>query len=227
MKFVIFKTKITCPIYEQKSTPFFKAKSRKSFFRFLMAQIEKRETDLTEQYKLRGEKIPKELMISPLSYLNGFIITDTYNGHLNAFVPHPFNKEGRHLVALDCDSEDSKNNVEHYLNKHNFSFQTWESSPGKYWIFPDLFVSNIKCFMYSNWKKWEDFGIDMKYCKLVVDENQFTIRAYPRQGFMPRMVNKRQENGSEKWKNWLQEFREYWNSSELEEIFSAILIHSL
>lgn len=135
-------------------------------------------------------------------------------------------KKKRYIVYLDCDTQsDCTKSLNCLLALYpTLRRVVIESSPGKYWIVLDKILNKRDFIEFVSVIN----GVDQKFVKFLRKTRHICIRAFPKNGFQPRVVDENFQVVSStddmlyisgrfsnnQTRHWVQSFVNYWKYSE-------------
>lgn len=131
-----------------------------------------------------------------------------------------------HLLVLDCDSYEKKEEAIDYLKRLNgISYDVYISSyndtksSNRYWVICD-YISNFKdVFALLSTVP----GVDPLYVRFVENKKMLNLRAYPKTNCMPIFdYSYLNRDADHRFINWKTCFWDYWNSEEFINIIRKI-----
>lgn len=124
-----------------------------------------------------------------------------------------------HIAMMDVDHKDFKDVVTAKLREMEIPYFVVESSPKRYWVVADKFVSRNR--------KLANFlinfpEVDTKYITCGRSSG-FNLRAYPKGGFRPHVVEI-SGVGSKKFTKFLRLFNKYWDKPHISWIINEYIV---
>jgi hypothetical protein len=153
------------------------------------------------------KRVPKETLSMQMKHdfnfnhpLQGFYISTQVFGFL-------FWKKW--VVALDCDSSEDRDRAIEELDSLEFKYDVIESSPYKFWIIVDYVGSFKKCINLMSAIP----GVHTDFINKCAWEKKIVLRAFPKNGFIPRHVASPRIECHGKAGDWFYEFKKWWDQS--------------
>jgi len=120
----------------------------------------------------------------------------------------------KYLMALDCDTFVGCEDAKRELGRQNICHVVIESSPNCYWIICDIIGTVTKNIRIAEVIP----GCDRKYLNCCMSKNKINLRAYPKEGFIPKFqqdIDEISDKHHGVFKKWLFNFRDYWESDDM------------
>ena len=136
----------------------------------------------------------------------------TFNiGHIDLYMfPKVFDKW---FPFLDCDNDLQYQSCVGTLTNENIPHVVYTSSEKEYkkWVFCDVESSFDNAIKFI-----ESHPADPAYAFCAKHRGHLCIRAYPKKGIIPTRIDAHlEDNFSNRFKFWLDEFDNYWNNGEI------------
>lgn len=125
----------------------------------------------------------------------------------------------KHILLLDCDSEDKKNHAVQYLNESKIGHVVVMSSysdtvdKNRYWILCDYIKDAKSCIDMMGLIP----GVDPLYFNFCKQKSIMNLRGYPKNYCVP-LFGDMSGPFSEEFNTWASCFKSHWKSSEMEGI---------
>jgi len=116
-----------------------------------------------------------------------------------------------YLMVLDCDSQAECESAVDELNQRKIKHFLIESTPGRFWIICN-FIAPIKEIIYV---MEEIPGVDRNYIKVNKNRRTLVVRAYPKVQ-TPTFGDMSKLDGSPRFVQWVKDFKEYWETEEMD-----------
>lgn len=156
--------------------------------------------------------------------VNDSFMLNSMKQFMTTRLPRRLFRRAKHIMALDCDSYNDMRSATGSLFFNQISHCVIESSPGRYWVIADR-VGRVK----ELYPLMMIAGVDRDYVRFTDYRESFHLRAYPKNGFIPRQVgiwmsrdinSFRTHTGNTPehyrlYREWLSAFLDYWNSSDM------------
>lgn len=114
------------------------------------------------------------------------------------------------FITFDCDSEEQMQEIRAKLAGNPEGYLIYVSSPGKYWIITGLVVYDvsIRNLLQSPLSSWGD----IRYQSCSIKRGMYVLRAFIRNGFIPREVE--YKAGNPYLTSFRNQFAVHWHSRE-------------
>ena len=112
----------------------------------------------------------------------------------------------RWVLVLDCDSVIDRDKVVEEIRSMDLKYDIMESSPGRFWVIVNYTGSFRKCINLMEAIP----GVDREFihkCKL---DGKIVLRAFPKNGFIPRKVNQTFSECHGSAGEWFHLFERWW-----------------
>jgi len=129
----------------------------------------------------------------------------------------------KYLMILDTDGEEDKNKAVAWLDKKGIRSFLINSSPSKYWIICDKIdtVANLTHMMD------EIPGVDGRFTDCCRGQGVLVYRGFPKPGFIPRFDDISEFTGMGLFEKWVLNFKEYWETEDMEEISANLFMEAI
>jgi len=118
-----------------------------------------------------------------------------------------------HIALMDIDHEDFKDQTIAKLDKKGIAYELICSSDGHYWVIADYVGKFNDVHNFINMF----VGVDVKYIQYAKAKKVMTLRAFPQKGQVPTFEGMGSNKcGSTDFRNFVQEFKDYWKEPHIE-----------
>jgi len=135
-------------------------------------------------------------------------------------------KKTIHILAYDCDTFEDMVRATTDLFRKNMCHTVFESSPGRFWV-----ITGMVGVFKDLYKTMElAAGVDREYVRHTRINKRFFLRAYPKNGYIPRVRARWRPEGSVVYSSdyalyneWVSNFIHYLNSDCMTDVSSNLI----